>query len=55
MCLKGIPAIISPDLLHALASMKQFDEIVLASSGFSGNVSTYQRFVSSIGNIEKAM
>merc|ERR1712071_514441 len=32
--LKGIPAILSPDLLHALSSMGHGDEIVLADANF---------------------
>ena len=32
--LKGIPAVLSPDLLHALASMGHGDEIVLADANF---------------------
>ena len=34
MVLKGIPPIISPDLLHALASMGHGDRIVLADTNF---------------------
>jgi L-fucose mutarotase len=34
MPLKGIPALISPELLYALASMGHGDEIVLADSNF---------------------
>lgn len=34
MPLKGIPHLLSPDLLHALASMGHSDEIVLADSNF---------------------
>lgn len=32
--LRGIPKIISPDLLHVLASMGHGDEIVLADANF---------------------
>ena len=32
--LKGIPKILSPDLLHAIASMGHGDEIVLADANF---------------------
>ena len=34
MGLKGIPQIISPELLYALAQMGHGDEIVLADSNF---------------------
>jgi len=34
MVLKGVPAIISPDLLHVLASMGHGDRLVLADSNF---------------------
>ena len=32
--LKGVPTILSPDLLHAIASMGHGDEIVLADANF---------------------
>ena len=32
--LKGVPKILSPDLLHAIASMGHGDEIVLADANF---------------------
>ena len=34
MVLKGIPPIVSPDLLHVLASMGHGDMLVLADSNF---------------------
>ena len=34
MVLKGVPSILSPDLLHALASMGHGDKIVLADANF---------------------
>ena len=34
MVLKGIPSILSPELLHALASMGHGDKIVLADANF---------------------
>ena len=34
MVLKGIPKILSPDLLHALSSMGHGDEIILADINF---------------------
>ena len=34
MVLKGIPQILSPDLLHVMASMGHGDKIVLADSNF---------------------
>ena len=34
MGLKGLPAVLSPDLLAALAAMGHGDEIVLADAGF---------------------
>ena len=34
MVLKGIPSILSPELLHALASMGHGDKIVFADSNF---------------------
>ena len=34
MVLKGIPSILSPDLLHALASMGHGDKIVIADANF---------------------
>ncbi|XP_013392996.1 fucose mutarotase [Lingula anatina] len=37
MPLKGIPFILSPDLLHALCSMGHGDEIVLADAHFPGS------------------
>ena len=32
--LKGVPKILSPDLLHAIASMGHGDEILLADANF---------------------
>ena len=34
MVLKGVPSLLSPDLLHALASMGHGDKIVLADANF---------------------
>ena len=34
MVLKGIPSVLSPDLLHVLASMGHGDKIVLADTNF---------------------
>ena len=34
MVLKGIPSILSPELLHALASMGHGDKIVIADANF---------------------
>ena len=43
--LKGIPKILSPDLLHALASMGHGDEIVLADANFPARYLFYNFLV----------
>ena len=40
MVLKGIPKILSPDMLHALSSMGHGDEIILADVNFPSDSMT---------------